>query len=190
MRPVSQDVRIEPMTAADWPQVRRIYSEGIATGDATLERDAPDWDHFDRSHRADCRFVARAPDGVVVGWVALTSYSARRVYAGVAWESVYVAEDARGRGVGRTLLEAVIDAAGSAGLWTLMAGVLAENAASRALHRRVGFREVGVQHALGQDRTGRWRDIVLLEHRRPIDPGDGQGAPAPRTPGGGPESAG
>lgn len=178
MRAVSQDVRIEPMTAADWPQVRRIYSEGIATGDATLERDAPDWDHFDRSHRPDCRFVARAPDGTVLGWVALTSYSARRVYAGVAWESVYVAEAARGRGIGRALLHAVIAAAEASGLWTLMAGVLAENAASRALHRRVGFREVGIQRGLGQDRAGRWRDIVLLEHRRPIEASDAASADA------------
>ena len=91
-----------PMEPADWPAVRRIYAEGIATGDATLERDAPDWDHFDRSHRADCRLVAREADGgPVVGWVALTAYSARRVYVGVAWESVYVAADVRGHGIGR-----------------------------------------------------------------------------------------
>jgi phosphinothricin acetyltransferase len=160
----SPDVRIEPMTAADWPAVRRIYAQGIATGDATLEREAPDWDHFDRSHRSDCRFVARDGDRVV-GWVALTAYSSRRVYSGVAWESVYVDESARGRGIGSALLEAVIPAAEVAGFWTLLAGVLAENAASRALHARAGFREVGVQRALGQDATGRWRDVVLLERR-------------------------
>jgi phosphinothricin acetyltransferase len=158
---------IEPMDPADWPAVRRIYTEGIATGDATLEREAPDWDHFDRSHRHDCRFVARAErDGPILGWVALTAYSSRRVYAGVAWESVYVAADARGRGAGRALLEAVIAASEATGLWTLLAGVLAENAASLAVHERVGFRRVGVQRALGQDPTGRWRDVVLLERRR------------------------
>jgi L-amino acid N-acyltransferase YncA len=162
-------MRIEAMTPADWPAVHRIYADGIATGDATLEREAPDWDHFDRSHRADVRFVARADDDDrVVGWVALTSYSARRVYAGVAWESVYVAEDARGRGIGRALLTHLIAAADAAGIWTLMAGVLADNAASLALHERVGFRRIGVQEALGQDRTGRWRDVVLLERRRPV----------------------
>ena len=86
------------MTPADWPDVHRIYSQGIATGDATLERDAPDWDHFDRSHRNDCRLVARRETGgPAIGWVALTAYSARRVYSGVAWESVYVAEAARAR---------------------------------------------------------------------------------------------
>ncbi len=157
---------IAPMTPTDWPQVRRIYAEGIATGDATLEREAPDWDHFDRSHRPDCRLVARdTKTGPVLGWVALTAYSARRVYSGVAWESVYVAETARGRGVGRALLDAVIPAAEAAGFWTLLAGVMAENAASRALHVRAGFREVGVQRALGRDPTGRWRDVVLLERR-------------------------
>ncbi|HEY4632405.1 MAG TPA: GNAT family N-acetyltransferase [Candidatus Limnocylindrales bacterium] len=160
---------IEPMAPTDWPAVRRIYADGIATGDATLEREAPDWDHFDRSHRHDCRFVARAePDGQILGWVALTAYSSRRVYAGVAWESVYVAADARGRGVGRALLEAVIAASEAAGLWTLLAGVLAENDASLAVHERVGFRRVGVQRALGQDPKGRWRDVVLLERRRVV----------------------
>jgi phosphinothricin acetyltransferase len=158
---------IEPMDPTDWPAVRRIYAEGIATGDATLEREAPDWDHFDRSHRHDCRFVARLRrGGPVVGWVALTAYSSRRVYAGVAWESVYVAGEARGQGVGRGLLERVIAASEDAGLWTLLAGVLAENGASLALHERVGFRRVGSMHALGQDPGGRWRDVVLLERRR------------------------
>jgi L-amino acid N-acyltransferase YncA len=160
------DVHIGEMTAADWPDVHRIYVEGIATGDATLERDAPDWDHFDRSHRHDCRLVARVGTGdPVVGWTALTAYSARRVYSGVAWESVYVAADARGQGVGRALLQALIAASEAAGFWTILAGVMAENRASLALHRRCGFRRVGVQRAMGQDRDGRWRDVVLLEHR-------------------------
>lgn len=156
------------MTPADWPAARRIYSEGIATGNATLEREAPDWDHFDRSHRSDCRFVARdAVTGPVLGWVALTAYSSRRVYSGVAWESVYVAAEARGRGVGRALLEAIIPASEAAGLWTLLAGVIAENKASLRLHEGVGFRRVGVQRAMGRDPGGRWRNVVLLERRAP-----------------------
>jgi len=159
---------IDPMLPADWPAVRQIYAEGIATGNATLERDAPDWDHFDRSHRSDCRFVARRTKrGPVLGWVALTAYSARRVYSGVAWESVYVAAGARGQGVGRALLEAVIPASEAAGFWTLLAGVMAENTASLRLHESVGFRRVGVQRALGKDPEGRWRDVVLLERRTP-----------------------
>ncbi len=158
-------IRIEPMTADDWPAVRRIYAEGISTGDATLEREAPDWGHFDRSHPAECRLVARSSTDGVVGWTALGGYSARTVYAGVAWESVYVAESARGQGVGRALLEALIAGSEKAGYWTLLAGVLAENAGSLALHERVGFRRIGIQQRFGQDPRGRWRDVVLLERR-------------------------
>lgn len=159
---------IRPMTADDWAAVRRIYSEGIATGDATLEREAPDWAHFDRSHPTDCRLVAIDTSETILGWTALGGYSSRKVYAGVAWESVYVAAAARGRGVGRALLEALIPASEAAGYWSLFAGVMAENAASLALHERVGFRRVGVQERLGQDARGRWRDVVLLERRSPI----------------------
>lgn len=163
---MTASLRIEPMIPDDWPAVRRIYAEGIATTFATLESEVPDWSHFDHSHRHDCRLVARETrGGSVLGWTALTAYSARRVYAGVAWESVYVGEAARGRGVGRALLEAVIPASEAAGLWTLLAGVLAENTASLALHEAVGFRRVGVERGLGQDGTGRWRNVVLLERR-------------------------
>lgn len=162
-------VRVESMEAGDWPAVHRIYAEGIATGDATLERDAPDWDHFDRSHRRDCRLVARlGRGGPVVGWVALTAYSARRVYSGVAWESVYVAADERGRGIGRALLEALIPASERAGFWTLLAGIMAENAASLALHARCGFERVGVMREMGRDGTGRWRDVVIMARRSEI----------------------
>jgi L-amino acid N-acyltransferase YncA len=157
---------IQPMTAEDWPEVRRIYEEGIATGVATFERTAPDWSHFDRSHRHDCRLVARdRPGDPILGWTALSAYSSRRVYAGVAWESVYVAAGARGRGVGRALLETLFAASEASGLWTLFAGVQAENTASLALHEATGFRRVGVQVAIGKDPGGRWRDVVLLERR-------------------------
>jgi L-amino acid N-acyltransferase YncA len=167
------DIRLDPMTAADWLEVRRIYAEGIATGDATLEREAPDWQHFDHSHPQVCRFVARefasaddsAQGAPILGWVALSACSSHRVYSGVAWESVYVAAEARGRGVGRALLETLIPASEAAGFWTLLAGVLAENAASLALHERVGFRRVGVNRRMGQDVHGRWRDVVQLERR-------------------------
>ena len=158
--------RIEPMQADDWADVKAIYAEGIATGDATLEPQAPDFSHFDRSHRRDCRLVARSDgDGPVLGWTALTAYSSRRVYAGVAWESVYVAANARGQGVGRALLEALIPASEAVGLWTLLAGVMADNQASLGLHEAVGFRRVGVHRKVGRDTTGRWRDVVLLERR-------------------------
>jgi L-amino acid N-acyltransferase YncA len=161
------ELLVEEMRADDWPAVRAIYEEGIASGLATFERAAPGWAAWDHSHRRDCRLVARDSDGQVLGWVALTRYSGRAVYAGVAGLSVYVAERARGQGVGRTLLEALIVASEAAGIWTLQAGVMADNAASLTLHERCGFRRVGVRERIGCDVTGRWRDVVLLERRSP-----------------------
>jgi phosphinothricin acetyltransferase len=158
---------IRAMRANDWRAVAEIYREGIATNDATLEPDVPPWPQWDATHRADCRLVACLGD-VVVGWTALSSYSPRDVYEGVAWESVYVAARARGTGIGRRLLEALIAAAEAAGIWTLVAGVQLENAASLALHEHVGFRRIGVQQRVGRDPTGRWRDVVLLERRSSV----------------------
>jgi L-amino acid N-acyltransferase YncA len=158
---------VEPMTTDDGPAVLEIYRQGIATGISTFETETPDWHHWNASHRRDCRFVARL-DGRVVGWTALGRYSTRAVYAGVAWESVYVDEAARGRGVGLALLEALIPASETAGVWTLIAGVQAENTASLALHERAGFRRIGVQERIGHDAAGTWRDVVLLERRSAV----------------------
>jgi phosphinothricin acetyltransferase len=160
-----EPIRIEPMKADDWPAVRAIYLEGIATGLATFEQQAPDWEVWDASHRPDCRLVARDADGTVLGWVALSRYSSRAVYAGVAEVSVYVAAAARGRGVGADLMKALMEAAETAGIWTLQAGVFSDNPASLALHQRFGFRSVGLRERIGRDVTGRWRDVVLLERR-------------------------
>jgi L-amino acid N-acyltransferase YncA len=164
---IAAGLRIEPMRADDWTAVREIFEAGIATGSATLETDAPDWPAWDAGHLATGRLVAREVSGRVLGWVALSPVSDRCVYEGVVWESVYVAEAARGQGVGRRLLEAAIEASEEAGMWTVQAGVLAENEASLALHERCGFRRVGVREAMGQDASGRWRDVVLLERRSP-----------------------
>jgi phosphinothricin acetyltransferase len=161
-------IRIEPMTLDDGPAVLAIYIEGIATGNATLETAAPDWGRWNASHRRDCRLVARDGAGQVVGWTALGRYSTREVYAGVAWESVYVDEAVWGLGVGSALLAALVPVSEAAGVWTLLAGVLAENRASLALHERAGFRRIGVHQRMGRDVTGRWRDVVLLERRSPI----------------------
>jgi phosphinothricin acetyltransferase len=158
------DVAVTALTPDHWPDVRRILESGIATGDATLDPWAPDWPTFDEIHRPDGRIVA-VLDGRVVGWSALSPYSKRDVYAGVAWERVYVDEGARGRGVGRALLEHQVDSMRRLGLWTIQAGVIRENGPSLALHRRVGFRVIGVQERLGRDASGRWRDVVLLERR-------------------------
>ena len=155
---------VEPMTPGDGPAVLDIYGQGIASGISTFETVTPDWHHWNASHRRDCRFVARLA-GRVVGWTALGRYSTRAVYAGVAWESVYVDAAARGHGVGSALLAALIPASEAAGVWTLIAGVQAENVASLALHERAGFRRLGVQERIGRDATGVWRDVVLLERR-------------------------
>jgi L-amino acid N-acyltransferase YncA len=162
---------IAPMERADWPAVRAIYEEGIATGNATFETEAPDWSAWNRSHRPDCRLVARIGDDLV-GWAALTPYSQRPVYAGVAEVSVYVADRVRGRGVGRALLEAMVAKSEDAGIWTLQAGVLSDNEASIRLHTAAGFRVVGLRERLGA-RDGVWRDVVLLERRSRTVGGDG-----------------
>jgi phosphinothricin acetyltransferase len=157
---------IEPMTAAHWPAVRAIYEQGIATGDATFETAAPGWEDWDAGHLDGHRLVA-VLDGLVAGWAALSPVSERLAYAGVAEASVYVAASAAGRGVGRALLDRLVGGAEAAGIWTVQAGIFPENAASLALHRRCGFRTVGVRERLGK-LDGRWRDVVLLERRSPL----------------------
>jgi L-amino acid N-acyltransferase YncA len=154
---------IDALTAEDWPAVRAIFEEGIATGNATFEPEAPSWEAWDAAHLPAPRLVARR-NGEVVAWAALTPVSERRVYAGVAESSIYVAERARGLGVGRALLDALVTASEQGGIWTLQAGVFPENEASLALHRRCGFRVVGVHERLAQHH-GVWRDVVLLERR-------------------------
>jgi L-amino acid N-acyltransferase YncA len=153
-----------PMTPEDWPAVRAIYLEGIATGDATFERSAPKWDVWDGAHLPSCRLVAREADAVV-GWAALSQVSSRAVYAGVAEVSVYVAARVRGRGVGRLLLNALIAESERNGIWTLQCSIFPENLASLDLHRKAGFRVVGTRQRIGC-MDGRWRDTVLLERRR------------------------
>ena len=152
------------MTPAHWEGVRRVYLEGIATGNATFATDVPSWEAWNAAHRADCRFVALSEDRDVLGWAALSKVSDRCVYGGVAEVSVYVAADARGRGLGARLLERLIESSEAAGLWTLQAGIFPENAGSLAIHRRCGFRVVGVREKLGQ-LHGVWRDVALLERR-------------------------
>jgi L-amino acid N-acyltransferase YncA len=158
-------MRIDPLDAEDWPAVRAIYEAGIATGDATFEAAAPDWAAWDAAHLADHRLVAR-DGGRVVGWVALAPVSDRCAYAGVAEDSIYVAPDAQGRGVGRALLAAVIASAEGGGIWTIQTGIFPENQASVRLHEACGFRMVGRRERLGR-LHGRWRDVLLLERRSP-----------------------
>ncbi len=147
--------------------MRAIYVEGIATGNATFEQTAPDWDKWDAGHLAGARFVARSGSGDVLGWAALSGVSSRCVYAGVAEVSIYVAESARGRGIGKMLMARLIAESEAAGIWTLQAGIFPENIASIALHERAGFRIVGTRERMGQ-MNGRWRDVVLMERRSAV----------------------
>ena len=156
-------IEIRRLRPEDWDPVRRIYEEGIATGDATFETESPGWESWDANHLESCRLVAER-EGRVVGWAALAPVSGRCVYGGVAEVSVYVGGDARGRGIGLRLLTALVESSERAGLWTLQAGIFPENVASLRIHDRAGFRLVGRRERLGR-LGGRWRDVLLLERR-------------------------
>jgi L-amino acid N-acyltransferase YncA len=157
-------LQLGALQPSDWEDVRRIYLEGIATGNATMETSAPTWEKWDAAHLQECRLVARDEGGEILGWAALSPVSERCAYGGVAEVSVYVAGAARGRGVGRTLLAELVRVSEETGIWTLQAGIFPENLASIAIHHRCGFRTVGVREKLG--RLGEvWRDVALLERR-------------------------
>jgi phosphinothricin acetyltransferase len=157
-------VEVRPLVVADWEEVREIYRAGITSGDATFETDPGTWEHFDAGKLPQHRHVAVDASGSILGWVAVSPVSPRYVYRGVVEHSVYVAVDARGRGIGAELLRAVVGSTEAAGIWTIQAGVFPENAASLALHERAGFRVIGTRERVGLHH-GRWRDVVLIERR-------------------------
>ncbi|HZM80625.1 MAG TPA: GNAT family N-acetyltransferase [Candidatus Limnocylindrales bacterium] len=164
---ITRGITIRAMTPSDADAVLRIYQQGIDTGEATFETRAPSWEEFDARRLPGHRLVAVDPDDAVVGWVAVSPYSSRPVYAGVVEHGVYVDPDARGKGVGTTLMRALIGSTEAAGVWTIQAGVFPENKSSISLHRSVGFREVGFRERIACH-YGRWRDVVLLERRSPV----------------------
>jgi phosphinothricin acetyltransferase len=162
---------IRAMRPEDAKQVLAIYQAGMDAGNASFEHTAPDWTEFDASKLPDHRFVAveEGESDTVLGWVAISAVSARRVYAGVVEHSVYVDPAARRRGAGRALLDALIAATEAAGIWTIQSGIFPENAASLALHHSAGFRTVGVRERVGRHvaQGNRWRDVVFIERRSP-----------------------
>jgi L-amino acid N-acyltransferase YncA len=162
----SATVTIEELRPEHWPGVVRVYAEGIATGNATFETEVPTWEAWSSSHLKDHRLVALR-GGDVLGWVAVSPVSDRCVYGGVVENSVYVAESARGQGVGQRLLEALIASTEAAGIWTLQTGIFPENESSIRLHERVGFEVVGRRKRLGK-LDGVWRDVLLLERRSEV----------------------
>ena len=157
---------IRNLRPQDWPEVARIYEEGILTGNATFETELPSWDAWDAAHLSEHRLVVTL-DGEVVGWAALSPVSDRCCYGGVAEHSIYIAERVRGLGFGRQLLAALIASSEAGGFWTLQSGVFPENTASVALHVSLGFRVVGVRERLGRAH-GEWRDVILLERRSEV----------------------
>ena len=157
---------LRDLRPGDWPEVSRIYADGIATGNATFETEMPSWEAWDAAHLPEHRFVAMR-DGRVLGWIALAPTSPRACYAGVAEVSAYVAAEARGTGLGKELLAAVISSSERGGIWTLQTGVFPENEASLGLLERFGFRIVGTHERIGR-LHGVWRDVVLVERRSEV----------------------
>lgn len=157
------NLEFRPIEIADWDNVRRIYLDGLTTGQASFESEAPTWRRWDAAHNDDCRIVA-VDRGVIVAWAALSPFSSRAVYKGVAEASVYVMAKWRGRGVGSAALQELIRQSEIAGYWTLLAKIFPENLPSLALSVKNGFREVGVLRNIGRH-GDRWRDVVLLERR-------------------------
>ena len=160
---------VRAMRPEDWPQVEAIYREGIDAGNATFESDPPTWETFDSGKVADARLVAIDENDAVIGWAAASPVSSREVYRGVIEHSVYVAAAAQGRGIGRELLLAFLEAADVAGYWMVQSSIFPENTASIALHEKAGFRTVGRRHAIALQTygpyAGAWRDTVLVEWR-------------------------
>jgi L-amino acid N-acyltransferase YncA len=161
--PVLSQLVLRAMRAEDWPAVAAIYAEGIATRRATFETDVPSWDAWNQAHLIEHRVVAELA-GEVVGWAALSPVSERCCYAGVVENSIYVASGVRGRGVGRALLQRLVQDADHAGIWTIQTGIFPENLPSIRLHMSCGFRVVGVRERIGR-LDGVWKDVVFLERR-------------------------
>lgn len=161
MTTTERHLTIGDLRPEHWPEVARIYEEGISTGDATFEIEVPSWERWNASHLEAHRFVALR-EGHVIGWVAVSPVSDRCVYGGVVENSVYITEDSRGQGVGRLLLAHLIGSTEAAGIWTIQTGIFPENEASLRLHERVGFELVGRRRRIGQ-RDGVWRDVLLLD---------------------------
>ncbi len=164
-------VRIRSMTTTDWPRVREIFTAGIESGHATFEAAAPEWEQFDATRLKDHRLVAEK-EGQVLGWTAVSPVSSRAAYTGVVEHSIYVAGDARGLGVGKSLLRALIASTENAGIWTIQASVFPENAASLRLHDDEGFCVVGRRNRIARmphgPLAGQWRDTVLIERRSSV----------------------
>ena len=160
-------IYVRPLTPEDWPAVAEIYRQGIESGNATFETEVPGWENWDAARSPECRLVAEAR-GEVIGFAALSPVSGRCVYGGVREAMVYIAESARGRGVGGRVLARLVEETEAHGIWTLQAGIFPENAASIRIFERAGFNILGTHERLGRFHDGRWRDVVFMERRSEV----------------------
>lgn len=171
-------MQIRPMRPEDWVEVERIYAQGIAEGEATFETTTPGWEAFDAGRLTYARLVAVDGNGRIAGWAAASAVSSRPAYSGVVEHSIYIERGERGRGIGRALLDAFIEAAEDAGVWMIQSSIFPENSASLRLHESAGFRVVGRRERIARSgvgpRAGEWRDTLLIE-RRSADASDGSG---------------
>jgi phosphinothricin acetyltransferase len=159
-------ITLENMLPKHWDEVKQIYEDGIATGNATFQHQAPEWEEWNNSHLAESRIIAKEGE-MILGWAALTPVSGRCVYVGVAEVSVYVSDKARGKGLGKQLLQKLIEESEANNIWTLQAGIFPENIASIKIHEASGFRILGTRERIGQ-MNGKWRDTILMERRSTI----------------------
>ena len=155
---------IRPMLDSDWSRVSEIYIQGIEAGTSTFNTECPDFEEWDAHHLKKCRFVAE-DDGKVVGWIAVSPTSYRYAYRGSVELSVYIDDKYKGRGIGTALINHLIEKCGESGIWSLYSVIFADNEASKNLHRKCGFREIGYRERIAQDKFGKWTDIVLYEKR-------------------------
>jgi L-amino acid N-acyltransferase YncA len=158
------DYEIEEMKESDWQQVSNIYLEGIKTGTATFQTEVPTWEAWDKGHIKCCRLAAKFGDKVL-GWAALSPTSSRCVYKGVAEVSIYIGKEYKEQGIGSALLKNLIKESEKNGFWTLQSGIIAKNTASIALHKKCGFREVGIREKVAKMNNKDWLDVVFMERR-------------------------